>query len=226
MTGARPLRMGEPKYLAEAAVIDWSTLHPMNEHLDAYLRTLGGGLEAFPDALMKGSLVRSALSSRPLPESVTLDLPPRLAETLLHPPPPNTWIPVTLVVGTLLTIADHYELDDRTFLAWRREQYRELLGGPLYRVLFAVVSPEKLVAGAAHKWRSLTRNSLVLERVETSRGAAEIIVSWPTNLLPTLIARSLMEGVRAALELSGAKRTTLELHDLTPTGAHYRLRWG
>ena len=94
------------------------------------------------------------------------------------------------------------------------------------KVLFAVLSPERLVSGAAHKWKSLTRDSLVLERVETQRSAAEIAISWPEHILPPLVARSLMEGVRAALELSGAQHPTIELHDLTPTGARYSLRWG
>jgi hypothetical protein len=198
----------------------------MSQHLDAYLRKLHAGLATHPNSLMKASLVRNALASRPLSDSVLRGLPPGLEETLRNPPPASTWLPVTHVVGTLLAIADHYELDDRAFLAWRREQYQSLLGGPLYRVLFAVMSPEKLVAGAAHKWRSLTKDSLVLERVETARGAAEIVVSWPAHLLPALVARSLMEGVRAALELSGATRPSLEMHDLTPTGARYALRWG
>lgn len=198
----------------------------MGDSLESYLRKLPGGLGSHPRAMMKASLVRDAVASRPLPAEVIRALPQALAATLVDPPLPTAWLPVTHVVGTLLVIADEYDLDERSFLAWRREQYRALLAGPLYRVLFAVLSPERLVSGAAHKWKSLTRDSLILERVETQRGVAEITISWPEHILPPLVARSLMEGVRAALELSGAQRPAIDLHDLTPTGARYSLRWG
>ena len=198
----------------------------MGRRFHTYLHGLPSGLEAHPGAMMKASLVRGALASRSLPEAAIDKAPPALAATLRDPPPPSAWLPVTHVVGTLLLIADHYDLDDDAFIAWRSEQYRALLGGPLYRVLFAVLSPERLVAGAAHKWKSLTKDSLVLEQVKVERGAGEIIVSWPENILPAIIARSLMEGVRAALELSGAKAPTITIRDLTKTGARYVLRWG
>lgn len=198
----------------------------MGERLDNYAHKLPGGFTAFPTALMKASILRDAIASRPLSSLAMDGLPTALRATLRDPPLPNTWLPVTHVVGTLLAIADEYQLDERTFLAWRGEQYRALFSGPLYRVLFAVLSPERLVGGAAHKWKSLTRDSLVLDRVETKHGAAEIAVSWPAHLLPPLVARSLMEGVRAALELSGAKEPSLEMHRAASTGAVYSLRWG
>ena len=198
----------------------------MATRLTTYLQHFDGGLAAHPTACMKASIVREALLSRPLLETTIRSVPMALREVLREPPLPNAWLPVTYVAGTLLTIADQYGLDDETFVSWRREQYASLLSGPLYRMLFAVVSPEKLVQGAAYKLKSLAKDSLVVDHVETTRGNGEVKLSWPAHLIPPLLARSLMEGVRAALDLARAKNPKVQMRELTTTGASYSLRWG
>ncbi len=170
--------------------------------------------------------MREALASRPFEAASAGDLPPSLAEVMRDPPLPSTWLPATHVVGTLLVLADQDHLDDDAFIRWRHAQYRALFKSALYRALFAVVPTETLVGGAVHKWKSLAKDSLVLERVTRDKGRAEILVRWPEHLLPPIVARSQMEGVRAALEVSGARNPEVEIGELDSSHAVYRLRWG
>ncbi len=197
----------------------------MYPRLEAYLRNLPHGIDAHPGAKLKASIVREALASKPFQASSANELPESLVGVLRNPPLPSTWLPVTHVVGVLLTLADQDKLDDEAFIRWRHAQYKALFRGPLYRALFAVVPTETLVAGSVHKWKSLAKDSLVIERVERNRGRAEILVRWPEHLLAPIVARSQMEGVRAALEVSGAKNPQVEIGELTTSQALYRLRW-
>ena len=197
----------------------------MYPRLEAYLRKLPNGIDAHPGAKLKASIVREALASRPFQAASAGDLPESLRMVLRDAPLPSTWLPVTHVVGVLLTLADQDQLDDEAFIRWRHAQYRALFRSALYRALFAVVPTETLVAGAVHKWKSLAKDSLVLERVTRERGHAEILVRWPEHLLAPIVARSQMEGVRAALEISGAKNPQVEIGEITTSHALYRLRW-
>ncbi len=198
----------------------------MYARLEAYLRRLPNGIESYPSAKLKASIIREALASRPFRALAAPGLPEHLLSVLRDPPLPSTWLPATHVVGALLTLADQDHLDDAAFMRWRHSQYVNLFRSALYRALFALVPTETLVGGAVHKWKSLAKDSLVLERVTRDRGRAEILVRWPEHLLPPIVARSQMEGVRAALEVSGAKNPDVEIADMSTSDALYRLRWG
>jgi uncharacterized protein (TIGR02265 family) len=190
----------------------------------AYLAKLPGGADAFPECSVKASLVRNALDDRPLSPDVPLPAPVRALVD--RPPPVSVWVPeVHFHVVMLAILEAHFGgRSDAGYLAWVHDQNARVLSTPLYRVLFLVVSPERLVVGMQQRWGAFRRGT---EPRLVTRGPrdVELRVHSPPHLYGPLNVEGMSHALRAAVECAGARDARVEGEIASPTEVVYRFRW-
>lgn len=185
-----------------------------------YLARLPAGLDSYPEATAKVALARA------FAERLRRDFPGfRLDPVLLGPldRPVSGWIPETYNTATFLAARSAFD-DDETFLSWVADADRELLSGPLYRMLFWLVGPKRVLRSGAERWGRFHRGStLAIEPV----GEREVIarLGYPRELFPPLVNRAFARSFRVALELAGAASCSCEVTEQTPTEASFLARW-
>lgn len=190
----------------------------------AYLETLPAGADSYPECSIKASLLRNAVESRPLGPEVPL--PPALRALLDHPPPVTAWVPEVLFNALMLAVREvHFGPSDlEGFLSWVYEQNRKILSTPLYRVLFLVVSPERLLVGMEKRWASFRRGTEA-HIVRLGTHDVELHVTSPPNLHPLQTVQGMAAALRATITCAGARRAEVEGTLRSSTEVVYRLRW-
>jgi hypothetical protein len=191
-----------------------------------YLERLPEGLASYPDCLAKVALVRDLLESRPLDASAD-DVPDGLRPMLAAPPPVSSWIPEVHFVAVGLAIyARHFGANDLAgYEDWICTSNMALFRKPLYRVLIALLSPERLLIGTSKRWSAFHLGT-TLSVVEHTEGSARLRIEFPAYLYGTEILRGMSAGLRAAVIVAGGRNVATGVEDATPTSAEYWLRWG
>ena len=116
-----------------------------------YLRRLPAGLLSHPQCESKASLYREAL--RNLPRPLVLEgLDPLLAEYVKDPLPMSAWVPEVVNTALYLAMADQVFGDDDSFLTWVSQFSQRVFEAPMYRLLMAVASPQRLASGGERRW--------------------------------------------------------------------------
>ncbi len=193
-------------------------------HLKEYIDRLPDGLDSVPDTRAKASLYRATLGARRLDRDGPVELPGPLMRMLEHPYPVSTWIPEVHSAAFLMATRDLVCEDDADFLDLCYQRQRELFSGPLYAVLLKLTRPSLLLRTAAFRWSSLHRGStLVVDRASAT--GASVHVAQPPYMWNRLMGLALIEGLRAVLELSGARELSLQLEDVTPQALHVSGTW-
>ena len=192
-----------------------------------YLAALPDGADSYPESTCKGALVRATLAELPhLPAAATAALPPCLIALRDSPPDVGAWTPTVHHNALLGAVYDaRYSIGG--LAAFERaafEKSRKLLGGPLYRVLFALVATERVVRASERRWRLFHRGS-TLAITGYREGHFEAVLTYPPNLFFDVPLRSLGQGLRAAIAASGAKDTVLRCECISPTSARYDITW-
>lgn len=191
--------------------------------LDEYLAQLPNGLDSFPSCTIKASVMRDALAAKPVPDDPSLPEPIRAF--LQSPPPVSSRVPEVLSNALLSTLFDvHFGGRDRqAAYDWTRASTRALLRTPLYRVLFAVLSPERLLNGAAHRWHAFRQGTDVV-MLDRGRGFAQLELTFPLGLHSDLTLFLLAAAFQAAVDCTGARENTVDVtHGLGV--ATFSCRW-
>ncbi|MFT3773971.1 MAG: DUF2378 family protein [Minicystis sp.] len=190
----------------------------------SYLEKLPGGENAYPDCCVKASVVRHALEARTLGREVPL--PPALRALVDRPPPVSVWVPEVLFNALMIAIREvHFAPGDLDgFLAWVYEQNKRLLSTPLYRMLFLVVSPERLLVGMEKRWASFRRGTEA-SLLRFGPNDVEIQVRSPPNLYAPQSVQGMATALRATIDCAGARGATVEGSLRSSTEVVYRLRW-
>jgi hypothetical protein len=190
----------------------------------SYLETLPDGERSYPECQVKASVLRSSLDERPFGRDVPL--PPALRALVDHPPPVSVFIPEVLFNCTMLAVHEvHFPPPlDAGYLDWVYERNVRLLKAPLYRALFLVLSPERLLVGLEKRWASFRRGS-ELRLVRQEPRDIELHILTPPHLYPTLVAQGMMQALRAALTCAGGRSVRADGEQLSPTTLACRLRW-
>jgi hypothetical protein len=195
--------------------------------VEEYLATLPEGIDSYPETKVKGSLIRVVPGDLDR-GAVARFLPPKAGALLLDPPPPNAWAPEVWFVAMVTAVYQAGFADAGGVPAWEAWVYahnRTLLGGPLYRILFAVLSPERLMIGVQKRWSAFRRGSSV-RIVEHGKNHSVLKLDTPPYLLNDLGRRALACAFRAAIELGGAKLAHVTLQAESPSSTMYDMRWG
>lgn len=118
-----------------------------------YLDRLPQGIASYPQCMAKASILCQALKDKPLDVPAGA-LPDPLESLIRRPPPLSAWIPETCFHGVMFALQDVYFPGPRgreEFRRWTYQQASSLLQTTLYRALFFVVSPTRLILLAT--WR-------------------------------------------------------------------------
>ena len=186
-----------------------------------YLRRLPDGLDSHKQCQVKGSVLLSLLGSTPVPFARE-GLPATIVALLDNPPLPNEW--VSEVVFNALVMAHEERMEPGVLAEWILVRNRRLMRSPLYAVLFRLAGPERILSGAANRWRAFRRGT-ELRVVEQTRGSATVQINFPHRLYTANIVSNLTLALGAACEVAGARNFVGEVETLSDVSARCRARW-
>lgn len=191
----------------------------------AYIERLPDGLASYPECLAKVALVRDIIESRPLDPDAD-HVPDEIRPMIASPPPLSSWVPEVHFVAAALTIfaRDFGASDYDAYETWICTSNMALFRKPLYRVLIALLSPERLLVGTSKRWSAFHKGTS-LTVVERTRGSARIDVAFPPHLYNHDMLRGMSAGLRAAVNVAGGRDVAIGIDDETPTSAQYWVRW-
>jgi hypothetical protein len=194
--------------------------------LDTYLARLPDGLASYPEALAKGATIRASIEAMPAEIRRGDGLPPRLRELLRDPPTTNAWGSEVEMWALVLAAYDTSfgTSGVAAYDTWAYELNRRLLGGPLYRVLFAVISPERLFVGASKRWAAFHRGT-TMDISDMAHGGGKLRLTTPASMLPRVAQVALAAGYRAAFDLAGGKGVEVTVEEQSSTCMTFTASW-
>lgn len=193
----------------------------------AYLESLPRGIDSFPEACIKGAMVRSFGDDLRARLARGERLHPLAQAMLDTPPPASSWVPdVRLHVLYLAAEETCFAGPggEAAFEQWIFERTRDSLRGPLFGVLFAVLRPELVPTGLPYRWSAFHRGT-ALEVIGTERTSARLRFTAPAGLMPPVAFRARRAVVRAAGVAAGASLVGASLQHVSPTTTDLELRW-
>lgn len=188
----------------------------------AYVARLPDGLASHPDCQVKGSVIRQMLDSTPVAFE-TLGLPREIADLVRVPPLPSDWVPE--VQFNTLMLAHEDRIEPELFREWVYNRNRKLLSSNLYRVLFLLVSPERLFMGVANRWKAFRRGTELVV-LDHDKHHANVEVRYPTRLYDVRALTNLTVALTAALDAAGGQGTTVRLVSHDDRVARISATWG
>jgi hypothetical protein len=190
-----------------------------------YKRSLPREWLSHPQCECKASLYREALANLPKPidPAMLASLDGLLIEYIREPVPTSMMIPEVINTAIYLAIADTVFRNDEAFLDWISGFSRRALESPMYRILMAMVSPERLAGGGARRWNNF--HTGVEYAITINDGGTDSVMRYPTNLFDRLAFRGHLRAIEAAYRASGAPNATAELGSMTSTEVRFRVTW-
>lgn len=160
-----------------------------------------------------------------MPRGVVVDLegvPASIRAFVDRPPLPNEWISEVRFNALMLVYREGMEA--KVYDDWIRVRNQRLFRSPLYRVLFLVVSPERLFIGVPQRW-SAFRKGTTLELRSLRERSAELVLRYPQNLHTTVTLGNMSIALCAAAEAAGAKDPQITVKSVTSTQAELDTHW-
>lgn len=192
-----------------------------------YLEGLPHGIDSYPDAVVKGAVLRATLADagfRIEPGS----LPESLERCAFDPPAIGTWVPETFhsaLVGAIFDARFRDAGGIAAFEGWAFDRNRRLFKSPLYRVLFFVVRPERIFIGIKNRWSAFHRGS-VLEVVEERPNHRTVRLTHPPRLFSDHALHTFSAAFMAAAEAAGLRALRARRVSEQPTTTDFAVDWG
>jgi hypothetical protein len=191
----------------------------------AYVSRLRDGLDSHPHCQVKGSVMREVATA--FDAALTAQLPPTLRSIIESPPPVSTWIAEVPFNALVLVQSDHTIRRTGRKNAMHEfafETSKALLSTPLYKILFLVVSPERLVSGVDKRWAALRRGTFI-ELVDHSREHARLRVHYPPHHYTETLLSIRAQSIRAALVCARAKDPSVNVESRENERSDFVCRW-
>ena len=190
-----------------------------------YLESLPNGVASYPECTVKASVLRSNLEDRPLGPDVPL--PPEVRALVERPPPVSVWLPEVHVAVVMLAVREvHFGPPEFAgYLDWVFDRNRQFLSTTLYRAMFLLVSPERLLVGMQKRWASFRRGSEI-RVTRQARSDIDLSIVGPPHLYPVPVLEGMGQALRAAITCAGAANARVDVAKLSPTEGRVRLAWG
>lgn len=188
-----------------------------------YLAALPRAEASHPECCVKASLIRNAIEAKPL--GAEIELPPGVRALVDAPPPVSVWVPEVHFNVVMHAIRDaHFGGRRDEFLSWVYTQNRQLLSTTLYRAIFLVLSPERLLVNMEKRWASLRCGTTLSHRRLAAKDLA-LEVRTPAHLYSTPVAEGMATAIRAAIDSAGAQRSSVEPRIVSPNEVQFRVQW-
>ncbi len=195
--------------------------------MERYLARLPHGLDSYPHLTAKAAIFRQIIAESPDPLDAVAGLPPALEERVRNPPAATDWVREVEFWALLLCVYDRSFADAGGMAAygtWTYGRNRALLSGPLYRMLFALLSPERLLLGATQRYAAFHRGT-VMSQLRSAGKRASFRLTTPAHVLPEIAQVGLAAGFRAALDLSGASAVDVTGRADSPDVVEFLATW-
>ena len=202
------------------------TWGPEHEHLPrtrAYVASLPKGLASYPECRGKASIwknIRRWTDTGQLLGRVPPELTVFSSENLLV----NTWMSAAESFASHLALRDLLFASDAAIVDHFRMVDRQLLSGPLYRMLFAVATPLRVLHAADRRFNAMFEGITLVARQEDSRRVS-LSLKYPPRLLPPLVGSLYLVAFEVAAELAGGKAVKSRVISHGDTAANYELTW-
>lgn len=191
-----------------------------------YLEGLPLGIDSYPDAVVKGTVLRATLADAGFRiERGTL--PERLEECAFDPAAIGTWVPETFHSALVAAIFDaRFRAGGgmAAFEAWAFERNRKLFQSPLYRVLFFVVRPERIFIGIQNRWSAFHRGS-VLEVVSERPNHRTVRLTYPPRLFSVHALHTFSAAFLAAAQAAGLRGSRARRASERATTTEFDIDW-
>jgi hypothetical protein len=189
---------------------------------ERYVASLPGGLDAYPEAQAKGALVRSVLLDHPI--EVLRALPAPVRGWVTDPPLDNVWVSEARFCALIHAIAEARGWREQATLDWCRERDRDLLSGPLYRILMLAATPEAMLRHAPTRWAAFHRGS-TLTFAGFADDGARASLAFPKGLFDPLLLKAFSGSFHVALDLAHARKPAVEIEASGDGFARFLARW-
>jgi hypothetical protein len=191
----------------------------------SYLGRLPAGEGSYPGAQVKGSVVRATLLGLDVASRLSPgDVPEVAASMIRDPPAVHAWVKEVDFMVVMSAVNELCFTKPGSFNEWMLGMNRKLLGGALYKVLFMVVSPERVFVGADKRWAAFHRGS-EFSAVGVEKSKASIDLTFPKHLFPPCFIQAIGTAFHAAAEAVGAKDVAVDCVLETNLSARYDIRW-
>jgi hypothetical protein len=187
---------------------------------------LPDGFDSYPEFVSKFSVLRARFMRRPTAVDPAL-LPRPVADLFVAPPASSAWVPSVTVQTAALAFADtHFggPGGETRYLALVRSDNERNLSSPLYRALFALISPEGLSRRLSERWNAFHRGP-TLTAVERTPRSVTLALEYPRSFYHPLTLRGLAVAFDVAVIAAGGKATTAIHQEESETRTTYRIRW-
>lgn len=193
-----------------------------------YLERLPAGLGSHPQCVVKASVLHNVLDARPLHAEDLAALPAPVLALANEPPPVSAWISEVHAIVLMLAIRDRHFAPGapglEAYEQWTYERNRRLLARPLYRAVFLLLSPDRLLRGVERRW-SVFRRGSTLELLSRGEGTARLRTIYPSFLAEETVACGLRGALRAAVELAGGRNASVEVISVEETETLFDVHW-
>jgi hypothetical protein len=189
--------------------------------LARYVDGLPAGLASYPEAQAKGSVVRTLVSTTPV-RVHPHELPAELGGLIERLPLPTAW--VSEVQLNALGLAYQDVMSPSVHDTWVWDRNRRILTNPLYKILFWMISPERLFVGLPHRWSAFRRGT-EMALVDQSVGRARLRLTYPKNLHDSATLANVCIAGRVVAEAAGARSSAMAVEECTPTSAVFAISW-
>jgi hypothetical protein len=204
-------------------LLDWGPKYARLLRTRAYLSSLPLGLDSYPECRGKGSIWRNIhqwTDTSGIVDQLPLELPILPTATVLG----ASWIPLVQHFAGHLVLRDCLFATDDEICEHFRSLNHRLLSGPLYRVMFAVASPQMAASAAGRRFATMFEGiTLHVSRVE--KKCVHLELRYPRALMPALIGRLYLIAFEVAIELAGGKEVRGRVINHSDTTANYDLSW-
>lgn len=192
-----------------------------------YLDRLPDGIRSHPQCQVKAAVVLDHMSARSIPAPLLASFPRPVTELVDEPPMVSAWISEVVAMTYMIAVRDlHFPPGrmDAEYEAWTYERNLRLLGSRIYRPVFLLVSPERLLRFANRRWSRIRRGS-TLEVLDQREGYARVCTRYPSFLHEESLALGMRGAFRAVTELAGGKSCRVSVPEVRETETTFEIEY-
>lgn len=140
----------------------------------------------------------------------------------------SLWLPEVHFKAAMLALKDaHFPgpAGRAAYRQWTFDLAARLFRAPLYRVMFLVLSPARLLRGYEARWHTFHRGGVEMRVVGSTDRSVRMRVTSPPHLYCEYGLIGLSTSIAAALDAAGGKNVRVEAAALSSGEAEIDGRW-
>ena len=136
----------------------------------------------------------------------------------------TAWIPAVQSFAAHLVLRDCLFSSDEAICEHFRVVDKRLLGGPVYKAMFALATPMLAVKAADKRFGTMFQG-ISLRASSDRAGHVLLELQYPRRLLPALVGRLYLVAFEVAAEMAGGQDVVGRVLRHGETAAQYEISW-